>query len=154
VRRYGHTVRRALVLAVLLCLGASAAAQADRWPAWVIDRAIATADAHWPDSPCRGAHEVAWLRGQDFDQVFAKYDAGTDVLARSQRNGCHVWVAWDRVRVNPVWLCTLLEHEFGHTAGLDDSLDVMNVMFGQLWRAAPDCKAAFRSRGYRLQWHW
>lgn len=138
--------RRALLLAVVVALTATTSADADRWRAADVQLALRVADAHWPDSACFGAHVIQWLRGPELDAQFPQEADGATTTGVAEIGGCHVWLAWDRIDPSPVWLCTILEHEFGHNAGLEHSDDPQNVM--NPWQAsiAGDCRRAFARR--------
>lgn len=135
---------RALALAAALALVGAASASADRWKPTDVQLALRVADAHWPASSCFGEHHIAWLRGADLDTLFPGEDAGTTAVG--DVGGCRVWLAWDRIDPSPVWLCTIVEHEYGHNAGMEHSSDPHNVM--NPWQAstAPDCERAFAKR--------
>jgi Matrixin len=69
-----------------------------------------------------------------------------DFAATAYPAQCAVVVAWNEVAAAgtaPAFMCTVLEHEFGHLSGLGHSPDSNNVMFAIVWKAAPDCSAAF-----------
>lgn len=142
------------VLLAALAFAAPPAAQA--WTPSVVERAMAVADSHWPSSPCHGAHSVQWMRGADLDALFPD-EPGAE--GRGDVGGCRVWIAWDRIDpagvYRPgVYLCTILEHEYGHNAGLGHSDDPRDVMYGGGPMAAPDCVAAFRPVRTRRAWRW
>ena len=140
--------RRILQLAVAVALVAPASANADRWRAADVQLALRVADAHWPASPCYEAHLIQWMRGDELDQLLAQ-QADRGATAIGEVGSCHVWIAWDRVDPSPVWLCTILEHEFGHNAGLEHSDDPHNVM--NPWQAsiAGACRREFAWRAAR-----
>jgi hypothetical protein len=130
-----------VVMAVTLVLAVPA--QAAPWTAAEQTEAIAVADAHWPTSPCFGTgHNLDWLSGAQL--------AGQEI-AIGTTGSCNVLVETDRMatmaarpEATPaVWLCTVLEHEFGHNAGLGHSDDPHNVMYGELAYPADDCVTAF-----------
>jgi hypothetical protein len=137
----------AVALAAALALVGAAPARADRWKAADVQLAMRVADAHWPASSCFGAHQIEWLRGGELDALFPGDNATT--TANGDLGGCRVWLAWDRIDASPVWLCTILEHEYGHNAGMAHSSDPHDVM--NPWQAstAPDCERAFVKRGGR-----
>jgi hypothetical protein len=138
--------RRALLLAVVVALATAGPADADRWRAADVQLALRVADAHWSTSPCFGGHVIQWLRGRELDAQFPQEADGNATTGVAEIGGCHVWLAWDRIDPAPVWLCTILEHEFGHNAGLEHSDDPHNVM--NPWQAsiAGDCRRAFARR--------
>jgi hypothetical protein len=137
------------VCAVVLALAVAAApAHADRWKSSDVQLAMRVADAHWPASACFQAHVIQWLRGWELDELFQQ-QGETGATGIGEVGGCRVWIAWDRIDPSPAWLCTILEHEFGHNAGAEHSSDPHDVM--NPWQAsvAADCGRAFarRSKG-------
>ncbi len=69
-----------------------------------------------------------------------------DFAATAYPEQCAVTIAWNAVAAadpSPAFLCTVLEHEFGHLSGLEHSSDSNNVMFATIWKNAPDCDTAF-----------
>jgi hypothetical protein len=120
------------VLAFSIC----ATAQADLWTPAQTQKAIAVANAHWPASPCAGREQISWI----------KSDAMADFAATAYPAQCAVTVAWNQVAqagTAPAFMCTVLEHEFGHLSGLGHSPDPNNVMFAIVWKPSADCAAAF-----------
>jgi hypothetical protein len=151
-------VIRSCVLAVFLACLLATPASADRWPASTVQRAIAVADSHWPGSPCYGQHQITWLTGAELDAT----GLGVHLWGYGDTDECRVWVAWDRV--DPVgvyrpgvYLCEVLEHEFGHTAGLSHSDNPDDVMYAEGPARPPrECVAAFRRLRYVpsfSRWH-
>ena len=68
-----------------------------------------------------------------------------DFAATAYPSQCAVTIAWNAVAAadpSPGFLCTVLEHEFGHLAGLEHSGNPDDVMFATVWKVAPDCAAA------------
>jgi len=81
-----------------------------------LTQAIAVADAHWPDSPCKGREIVLPADAA----LSVRYGAGETAAAFSDPYLCRVWVRYDLLPTRvPTWQlrCRLLEHEFGHLAG-------------------------------------
>jgi hypothetical protein len=138
-------VRTLAILTAAVCF-AAAPARADRWVTADVERAITVADAHWPDSPCYGRHAITWMTGAELGARF-----GSGLVGYASGPGeCAVWIAWDRpVGVTQAfwqlrYLCSALEHEFGHNAGLDHSHRPGDIMDGDRFELASDCLAAFR----------
>lgn len=135
--------RALLIILILLLLPEVAAA--DRWRPEVVQRALTVADGHWPDSPCRAAHQIEWMTAL---QLYERFPDDPYAVARGEVGGCRVWIAWDRIDpaniYRPgVFLCAVLEHEFGHNAGLEHSSNPRDPMFPTITFIAPDCRAAF-----------
>jgi hypothetical protein len=111
-------------------------AQADVWTPAQTHKAITVADAHWPTSPCAHRETISWVQSVSM----------ADFAATAYPTQCAVTVAWNQVAAanpSPGYMCTILEHEFGHLAGLGHSPDSDNVMYAVVWKIAPDCAAAF-----------
>lgn len=137
-------MRSAVILTIVLAvhaLAGAASARADRWKPRDVLLAMQVADAHWPSSPCFDAHQTRWLRGWELDALFRGEDPSTTAVA--DVGGCRVWLAWDRIDPSAVWLCTILEHEYGHNAGAGHSNDANDVMYPWQANTAPDCRRAF-----------
>ena len=129
-----RTTIAALVASFALC----ASAQAAVWTPAQTQKAIAVADAHWPASACHGRELINWVMAP----------ATSEFAATAYEDTCTVDVAWNEVADtdrSPGFLCTVLEHEFSHLAGLDHSKSSSDVMFAVVWRVAADCGAAFPS---------
>lgn len=146
------------MLTITLGLLLPAVAVAGRWTPSQVNTAIRVADAHWPNSPCLHQHHIVW---QSFDELQATLDEmwpgyiQPGMIGFGSLEGCQVWIAWDQVPDGPRWLCTLLEHEFGHNAGLGHSKDQTDVMYPYLYRPSADCRAAFpRARNRWAVYHW
>jgi hypothetical protein len=137
------------VATVVVCLTVCVASPAEAAPShssW-FDRAVAVADAHWPLSPCHG--RVSVVSATD-EQIVAWTGEASAGAGASVDGSCRVFVAWDLWSARPVrQRCRLLEHEFGHLAGVDHSLNPASVMFPvilDLGRGSTDCVRAFPER--------
>jgi hypothetical protein len=130
-----RTAIRTLITALVATAALSSSAQADVWTPAETTKAIAVADAHWPASPCHGREQITWI----------KTATTADFAGTAYPDECATTIAWNQVAAqdpSPAFLCTVLEHEFGHLAGLGHSPDPNNVMFAVLWKPTPDCAAA------------
>lgn len=127
-------------------------AHANIWTDADVQKAITVADAHWPTSPCFEHHDIHW---DTFAEAQAEIDAlwpnymQVGMIGFGSYQGCKVWIVWDKLRLGVDaygsigMLCTLLEHEFGHNAGLLHSTDPNDVMYPELTRTSDDCRVAF-----------
>lgn len=117
-----------LALAATVTLGVPAAA-----PALTT---IDVAAAQWPWSPCRGREQVVWETRASANQV-----PGMDVAMGWWDYGtCTVHViAHDDLPK----LCTTLQHEFGHAAGLVHTDDPEDVMSTERRGPSAACRRAF-----------
>ncbi len=130
------TALRTLTATVVAAVAMSATAQAAVWTPAQTVKAITVADAHWPASPCHGRETITWVRSAEM----------ADFAGTAYPQQCATTIAWNQVAASdpsPAFLCTVLEHEFGHLAGLEHSSDPNNVMFAIVWKSSPDCAAAF-----------
>jgi hypothetical protein len=147
----------------ILCLMGASSAHANRWSDADVQKAITTADARWPDSPCFGQHHISWLT---YDAMKAEIDAvwpgstQVNTIGFGSYEGCQVWIAWDRIFHFGAYgeigmLCTLLEHEFGHNAGMRHSDDPNDVMYPSMQQVSGDCMAAFPlpTKPRNRRWH-
>lgn len=137
---------RRFVIICLLALMVPATAQANRWPDAMVQEAIQTADNHWPSSPCYGRHDIRWMTGAELDAAFP--DSVIAIARATMGEPCEVWIAWDRVDPSGVYrpgifLCSVLEHEFGHNAGLGHSDDPHSIMHIDILYPATDCVVTF-----------
>lgn len=138
-----ETVIRTTIAALVASFALVGSAQAAVWTPAQTQNAIAVADAHWPASACHGHEVLNWITATGM----------AEFAATAYEDTCTVDVAWNEVAKtdrSPGFLCTVLEHEFGHLAGLDHSKDSNNVMFAVIWKTAPDCAAAFGSQRTKL----
>jgi Matrixin len=129
------TAIRTLIIALVAFAGVAPAAQAELWTPAQVTKAIAVADAHWPASPCHGRELITWV----------KSEAVADFAGTAYPDQCATTIAWNQVAAqdpSPAFLCTVIEHEFGHLAGLEHSKDPDSVMFAVLWKPSADCAAA------------
>jgi Matrixin len=129
------TAIRTLITALVALAVVAPAAQADLWTPAQVTKAITVADAHWPASPCRGREAITWVKSVQ----------SADFAGIAYPDQCATTIAWNQVAAqdpSPAFLCTVLEHEFGHLAGYEHSKDPDNVMFAILWKPSPDCAAA------------
>lgn len=158
----------------LLILGPTIA-DADSWTQANTLKAIAVAEAHWPGSPCAGREDIRWETESQINAFILtpgviKAGALGTTQAYSIVPKCLVVVGWDillnmshYLKVNKnVYLCTTLEHEFGHLAGYTNakgysegdyvdhahSPDRHSVMYpyASLSTIQPDCRNAVWSR--------
>jgi len=130
-----RTAIRTLIAALVATAALASSALADVWTPAQTAKAVAVADAHWPASPCKGREAITWVKSA----------ATADFAATAYPALCATTVAWNQVAAadpSPAFLCTVLEHEFGHLAGYEHSPDPNNVMFAILWKPSPDCAAA------------
>lgn len=141
-----------LIAFCLMAMVGQAHAQAWSLPDTV--KAIAVADAHWPASPCHGHEVIQWTdEATLFRDAHKAYDPQADLYAQAYPDGsCFVQVAWKTViawHPSPDYLCALLEHEFGHLAGLGHSTNMHSVMYPDPidfpW-VPHDCAKAFPAR--------
>jgi hypothetical protein len=135
-----ETVIRTTIAALVASFALCASAQAAVWTPAQTEKAIAVADAHWPASACHGRELINWVTAP----------AMSEFAATAYEDTCTVDIAWNEVADtdrSPGFLCTVLEHEFGHLAGLDHANSSSNVMFAVVWRVAPT--APQRSRATR-----
>lgn len=127
-----------IVLVLTLCPVAHATpAAANIWATSDVLTAIRVADAHWPQSPCYHQETITWVA--ELDSTPDEQTAGLTVPGT-----CAITIAWGAFKAHraPALLCTILEHEFGHAAGLAHSLNPQSVMFADPWVYAPDCRDA------------
>lgn len=104
-------------------------------------RALAVADAAWPDSPCRGhvnvtvVEELPAVDGQALDGLatgVTYYTNGTSVF-----NSCDISVLQRDVAGNADNLCDLIVHETGHLARaghpgpMHDDTGIMAAVYGK-----------------------
>lgn len=139
---------RRLAPALVICTAAgaglasgSAAALDDA----MLARATAVASAHWPSSPCRGRESVDWTPQARLDADHP----GDGIAADAAPKDCRVRLSeaardWSGPRV-----CALLEHEFGHLAGMAHSSDPTDVMHDGTIPWTHDCTRAFAPRKAR-----
>jgi len=130
-----RTALHTLIATLAATAALASTAQADLWTPAQTAKAIAVADAHWPASPCHGREVITWIKSAPL----------ADVAGLAHPDFCATTIAWNQVAAedpSPAFLCTVLEHEFGHLAGLDHSPDPNNVMFAVLWKPSADCAAA------------
>jgi hypothetical protein len=140
-------MRKIALVVFLVALALPAGAQAmtiaewmDQQPYASVDLSfspelLATARAPWTGSPCAGREVVAVVPNGTLDDV-----TGVRVSARAFQDGSCRLALTDRVIHDPVRLCFVLMHEFGHLAGRDHSDNPADVMYGQgFYNNQPAC---------------
>lgn len=152
-----NTLRRVVVtvctIAIAAALGASAAHATAHWSTHDVQTAIRVADAHWPTSPCAGREVIQSVSEATLkaDQAAEGRD-GSFAAEAFQDGSCVVRIAWAFAVQNtptPDYLCTDLEHEFGHLDGLPDTEndhDPMNWAVGDDSWIPWACAHAFPAR--------
>jgi hypothetical protein len=144
IRTVATATAAVLAMSTTLAAGATATptpfvGQAYSPAAALFPEASTVAQSFWPDSPCNGREMVALV-----DPVIGVDASGTEVEVAGKSGigdpDCRVILkaSWTR---DPVFACYLMAHEFGHLAGLPDSPDPSNVMYGQFKAAPAQCLA-------------
>jgi hypothetical protein len=140
---------RHLVIAVVLLAFVPAIASAD-WIAAPTPASVAS--AHWPDSACHGREFVHLVPQADVDAYKSEDPPGTHTGYSPMHGSCDVYIA-DWMLRDPIIYCSLLVHEFGHTAGLEHSPDPTNVMYGPVIVIAPECVQFAKTAKQRVAPH-
>lgn len=135
----------AAILAVLVCAVFWAFPETSHGAYPKMAKAIAVADAHWPNSPCKGRETV--LYGDD--ALARQMGLTTLAAAWADPYTCTVWVNYRLQReYGYTWQvrCKILEHEFGHLAGYQHNNNPHSVMYKEVseeYYGALDCWHAF-----------
>lgn len=127
------------LLVVGLFLALATPAGAAHWSVKDTDTAIAVADAHWPGSRCQGIERIDWVTTIP----------GPDVVGYAEPATCQVEINWQAILTTaptPDYLCTIIEHEFGHLAGYEHSTNPLDVMYPTVVMPAHDCAKAFPAK--------
>lgn len=122
------TMKCVLLLSAVVAVSAQATASAT--VPEPLQRATHVASDHWPGSPCHGHEVILYRSTADFD---ARYPHESDEIANArdpELPSCTVNVDLGAFRtLGSSAKCLVLEHEFGHLAGVEHSLDPDSVMY-------------------------